>query len=100
MTTRKRFTLQVGLGDGNQIVTGDHDVWRLPEADDKSMSSRANRNTSSNIAPCFRRRQLMGKSVRISPGDWLAAFALGYQVFKASDPALRGKMFADCRTHF
>ena len=31
----KTLYAQVGIGDGNQSVTGDHDVWRLPEADDK-----------------------------------------------------------------
>jgi endoglucanase len=31
----KTLYAQVGLGDGNQRVTGDHDVWRLPQADDK-----------------------------------------------------------------
>jgi endoglucanase len=26
---------QVGIGDGNSKILGDHDLWRLPEADDK-----------------------------------------------------------------
>ncbi|MGG7382749.1 hypothetical protein ACQ7B2_29735, partial [Escherichia coli] len=25
---------QVGVGDGNESFGGDHDIWRLPQADD------------------------------------------------------------------
>ena len=25
---------QVGIGDGNDDIVGDHDLWRLPEEDD------------------------------------------------------------------
>lgn len=31
----KTLYCQAGIGDGNQNVAGDHDRWRLPEADDK-----------------------------------------------------------------
>lgn len=31
--------LQVGIGNGNEHIRTDHDVWRLPEADDRSPAS-------------------------------------------------------------
>ncbi len=33
--TKGVLYFQVGIGDGNNKILGDHDTWRLPEADDK-----------------------------------------------------------------
>ena len=84
----KTFYYQVGIGNGNSQTTSDHDIWRLPQADDtyQSCSSHyryichrpvfintaggANASISSNLA-----------------GRMAAALAECYQVFKASDPA-------------
>ena len=84
----KTFYYQVGIGDGNSQTVSDHDIWRLPQADDtyQSCSSRyryiCHRPVFINTAG--------GANASISPnlaGRMAAALAECYQVFKASDPA-------------
>jgi endoglucanase len=77
---------QVGIGEGNAKTIGDHDIWRLPQADDGFGGSdplyRYIRNR-----PVFRAAP---PGSRISPnlaGRDAAAFALCYQVFRTADPA-------------
>jgi endoglucanase len=77
---------QVGIGEGNAKTVGDHDIWRLPQADDAYGGSdplyRYIRNR-----PVFRAGP---PGSLISPnlaGRDAASLALCYQVFKASDPA-------------
>ncbi|HEY3144496.1 MAG TPA: glycoside hydrolase family 9 protein [Acidimicrobiales bacterium] len=77
---------QVGLGEGNADITGDHDPWRLPEGDDTfgadDPASRYIRNR-----PAFR---AASPGSPISPnqaGRFAGALALCYQVYKATDPA-------------
>lgn len=82
---RKVLYEQVGLGDGNgDTVLGDHDVWRLPQADagyrDPSLRYLVHR-------PVFAANRA---GAPVSPnlaGREAAAFALCAQVFGASDPA-------------
>ena len=76
---------QVGIGEGNAKTVGDHDIWRLPQADDTfagtDPADRYIRNR-----PVFRAGP---PGSLISPnlaGRDAAALALCYQVFKASDP--------------
>ena len=78
--------LQVGIGSGNSDGTfnGDHDLWRLPEADD-ALTGRENRYLRSR--PAFRAND-PGK--RLPPnlaGRTAAAFALAAQVDADRDPA-------------
>jgi len=84
----KTFYYQVGIGDGNSQTVSDHDIWRLPQADDtyQSCSSRyryiCHRPVFINTAG--------GANASISPnlaGRMAAALAECYQVFKGSDPA-------------
>jgi endoglucanase len=77
---------QVGFGEGNAGIVGDHDIWRLPQADDTYGGSdpayRYIRNR-----PVFRAGP---PGSPISPnlaGRDAAAFALCFQVFRATDPA-------------
>lgn len=83
------FYLQVGIGDGtrSQSILGDHEVWRLPQADER-LNGRPG-------APAY---YLVHRPVftanapgqPISPnlaGRAAAAFALCAQVFATSDPA-------------
>jgi endoglucanase len=77
---------QVGIGEGNANTAGDHDIWRLPQADDAYGGSdplyRYIRNR-----PVFRAGP---PGSPISPnlaGRDAAALALCYQVFRASDAA-------------
>jgi endoglucanase len=79
--------LQVGIGSGNSAgtFTGDHDLWRLPQADDGDTAaadrySAAHRPTFTAAAP----------GAKISPnlaGRVSAAFALAAQVDAARDPS-------------
>src|SRR5438105_4069657 len=77
---------QVGIGEGNAKTVGDHDIWRLPQADDTYGGSdpafRYIRNR-----PVFRAGP---PGAPISPnlaGRDAAALGLCYQVFRTTDPA-------------
>ena len=81
---------QVGIGSGNSTFAGDHDIWRLPQADD----------TYGGNDPAFRyiRHRPVFRAApagaRVSPniaGRDAAAFALGYQVFRTSRPGLAAR---------
>jgi endoglucanase len=83
---------QVGVGSGGHNFTGDHDIWRLPQADD---------NWQGCVAPyqyiCHRPVFLNtagGSGASISPniaGRLAADFGLCYKVFAASDTAYANK---------
>ncbi len=82
----KTMYYQVGIGAGNAKTISDHDIWRLPQADDTyggtSSLDRYIRNR-----PVFRAG---APGALISPniaGRDAAAFAECYQVFRVSDPA-------------
>ena len=85
---------QVGIATGNAAIFGDHDVWRLPQADDTY-------DGSAPIARYIRHRPVLragpaGSS--ISPnlaGRLAAAFGLCAQVFAVSDPAYAASCLAD-----
>ncbi|MBO3745457.1 glycoside hydrolase family 9 protein [Streptosporangiaceae bacterium NEAU-GS5] len=72
----KTLYIQVGIGSGNDKITGDHDVWRMPEGDDHSPH------------PYLRHRPVFRAAApgrKISPnlaGRTAAAFALASQVTK------------------
>jgi endoglucanase len=77
---------QVGIGTGNAKTAGDHDIWRLPQADDTYGGTdplyRYIRNR-----PIFRAG---APGSLISPnlaGRDAAAFGLCFQLFKTTDPA-------------
>jgi len=82
----KTLYLQVGIGSGNDAGTfaGDHDLWRLPQADD-SDSSTADRYSAAH-RPVF---AAAPAGAKISPnlaGRVAAAFALAAQVDATADP--------------
>jgi endoglucanase len=86
----RTFYYQVGIGTGNAKTVGDHDLWRLPQADDTFGGSdpayRYIRNR-----PVFRAAP---PGSRISPnlaGRDAAVFGLCYQAFKATDPAFANR---------
>jgi endoglucanase len=81
---------QVGIGEGNSSTLGDHDIWRLPQADDdyegSDPSARYIRHR-----PVFR---AAAPGAPVSPnlaGRDAAAFALCFQVFRTSDPAFAAR---------
>jgi endoglucanase len=86
----RTFYHQVGIGTGNAKTVGDHDLWRLPQADDTfggaDPAYRYIRNR-----PVFR---AAAPGSPISPnlaGRDAAVFGLCYQLFKASDPAFANR---------
>jgi endoglucanase len=86
----RTFYFQVGIGTGNAKTVGDHDFWRLPQADDTFGGTdplyRYIRNR-----PVFRAG---APGSLISPnlaGRDAAAFGLCFQVFKNSDPAFANR---------
>lgn len=77
---------QVGIGNGNAKTISDHDIWRLPQADD----------TFGGTDPLYRyiRNRPVFRAAPagslISPnlaGRLAADFALCFQLYKTSDPA-------------
>jgi endoglucanase len=81
---------QVGIGTGNASTFGDHDIWRLPQEDD----------TYGDDNPLYRfiRHQPVFRAgppgSPVSPnlaGRDAAAFALCFQVFDTSRPALASR---------
>jgi endoglucanase len=78
---------QVGIGNGNRKIIADHDIWRLPQADD----------TYGNHDPAYRyiRHRPVFRAGRpgspVSPnlaGRDAAAFAMCYQVERTTHPRL------------
>ncbi len=88
----KTLYLQVGIGSGNSSGSflGDHDLWRLPQADDGDTAA-ADRYAAAH-RPVFR---AANPGAQISPnlaGRVSAAFALAAQVDAAAD---RGRAAAE-----
>lgn len=79
---------QVGIGEGNgSSVLGDHDLWRLPQADEARAAPPGSPAYFESYRPVFAAN---APNAPISPnlaGRLAAAFALCAQVFRASDPA-------------
>jgi hypothetical protein len=78
---------QVGIGDGNgSSILGDHDIWRLPQADDAMRVKPGDPAYYVKYRPVFR----VGPSgAPISPnlaGRLAADFGLCYQLFHRSQP--------------
>ncbi len=81
---------QVGIGEGNAKTLGDHDLWRLPQADDTWGGSDP-RARYIRHRPVFRAGP---PGSPVSPnlaGRDAASFALCFQVFKASEPTLAAR---------
>jgi endoglucanase len=79
---------QVGIGDGNgHSILGDHDLWRLPQADDARNPKPDSPTYYESYRPVFAAN---APGAPISPnlaGRVAGAFALCAQVFASSDPA-------------
>ena len=76
---------QVGTGEANSYYFGDHDIWRLPQADDHYQGTNPH-YLYIRHPPVFRAGR---PGAKISPnlaGRLAADFALCYQVLRRSDP--------------
>src|SRR5216684_461613 len=82
----KTLYYQVGVASGGHNYSGDHDIWRLPQADDSYQGCVAPYQYICN-RPVFQ-NTAGGAGASISPniaGRLAASFALCYKVFSASD---------------
>ena len=89
---------QVGIGEGNKTTVGDHDIWRLPQADDTWGGSNPEDRYIRN-RPVFRAGP---PGSPVSPniaGRDAAAFALCFQLFHASDAGAGGALPEGGRAH-
>jgi endoglucanase len=86
----RTFHHQVGIGSGNAKTVGDHDIWRLPQADD----------TFGGADPLYRyirERPVFRAGPPGSPispnlaGRDAAVFAMCFQVYKTTDPAFANR---------
>ncbi len=76
---------QVGTGEANNFYVGDHDIWRLPQADDHYQGTNPHAAYIRH-PPVFRAGP---PGAPISPnlaGRLAADFALCYRIFRSSDP--------------
>ena len=81
---------QVGIGEGNDQTLGDHDIWRLPQADDTyGGTGRATRYIRHR--PVFRAGPAGSPVSPNLAGRDAAAFGLCFQVFRRHDPALAAR---------
>ena len=82
----KTLYYQVGIGEGNAKTIGDHDIWRLPQADDTYRGTNP-------LYRYIRHRPVFRAGPPgslISPnlaGRDAAALAEAFQVYRTSDPA-------------
>jgi endoglucanase len=93
----KTLYLQVGTGEANNYYFGDHDIWRLPQADDHYLGTNP-RYQYIRHPPVF----LAGKpGAPISPnlaGRLTGDFALCYRDYVATDPTLARSCLRNART--
>ena len=88
---------QVGTGEANNYYFGDHDIWRLPQADDHYMGSNP-RYVYIRHPPVFR-AGLPGSPISPNLACRLTAdFALCYQVFRHADPGYAGRCLREAQT--
>jgi endoglucanase len=81
---------QVGIGEGNSSTVGDHDIWRLPQADDHYAAGNPQYRYIRH-RPVFRAgppRSLISPNLA---GRDAAAFALCFQVFRSQAPAFAAR---------
>jgi endoglucanase len=91
--------LQVGIGEGNSKIVGDHDIWRLPQVDDTYAGANPEDRYIRN-RPVFRAG---APGSLISPnlaGRLAADFALCYQIDRVTKPAQAATCLTNAETIF
>jgi len=89
--------LQVGTGEANRYYFADHDVWRLPQADDRYHGTDP-RYEYIRHPPVFRAGP---PGAPVSPnlaGRLAADFALCYRIFAAADPRYAARCLRSAET--
>jgi endoglucanase len=95
----KTLYLQVGIGEGNSTIVGDHDIWRLPQADDTYGGTNPEDRYIRN-RPVFRAG---APGSLISPnlaGRLAADFALCAQLDRVTEPAQAATCLKDAEDIF
>ncbi len=90
---------QVGVGEANSYYLGDHDIWRLPQADDDYEGTNP-QALYIRHPPVFRAGP---PASPISPnlaGRLTADFALCFRVFRTSDPSYADECLRSAETVF
>jgi endoglucanase len=88
---------QVGTGEANNFYVGDHDIWRLPQADDHYQG--ANPHDQYIRHPPVFRAGLAGAPISPNLAGRLAAdFALCYRVFRSADPGYAARCLRSAET--
>jgi len=93
----KTLYYEVGTGEANSYYFADHDIWRLPQADDHYMGSNPH-YIYIRHPPVFRAAR---PGSLLSPnlaGRLTADFALCYQVFRKTDPGYADGCLREART--
>jgi hypothetical protein len=93
------YAVAIGNGNGNTIL-GDHDFWRLPEADDAINVTPGSPNYFVKYRPVFRAGT---NGAGISPnlaGRLAASFALASQVYRTTDSAFADSCLFRAQTIF
>lgn len=97
----KTLYYQVGIGDGNgDSILGDHNLWRLPQADDQLNTKPGDPKYYVEHRPVFR---VGAPGAQISPnlaGRLAADFALCYQLYHESNPAYAKQCLSSAETIF
>ncbi|MEO8971770.1 MAG: glycoside hydrolase family 9 protein, partial [Ktedonobacteraceae bacterium] len=94
------LSYQVGIGDGNKNIIADHDIWRLPQADDKLNVKPGDKEYYIKYRPVFRAGP---PGSQISPnlaGRLTADFALCYQLYRKSDPPYANQCLSSAENIF
>jgi endoglucanase len=98
-SSTKTLYLQVGIGEANSKIVGDHDIWRLPQVDDTYAGTNPEDRYIRN-RPVFRAGP---PGSLISPnlaGRLAADFALCYQIHRVSEPAQAATCLKNAETIF
>ena len=82
-----RVYYQVGIGDGNNKIVADHDVWRLPQMDDRFHVKRGSPEYFVKYRPVFFDGGPDTLISRNLAGRLAADWALCFQVYREADPA-------------
>ncbi len=93
----KTLYFQVGTGEANNFYVADHDIWRLPQADDHYQGTNPH-DQYIRHPPVFRAGP---PGAPISPnlaGRLAADFALCYRVFRSSDPGYAHRCLRSAET--
>jgi len=105
--TNQIFYYQMAIGNGNSQTISDHDIWRLPQADDTyggcTSLYRYICHRPVFVNPAALSGSVINKSAKISPnlaGRLTADFALCYHIYQTSNPAYANQCLSSAQHIF